>query len=347
MAPRHRRPFTVVKEAHVRTTRPARLALLAAVLPLVLVACGDDGDDGSATPSDAPSAAATGDAGDAGDSGDEATFPVTVDTQNGPVEIAEQPEQIVSLSATATEMLFAIGAGDAVVAADSFSNYPAEAPTTDLSGFEPNVEAIVGYDPDLVIASSDPGELVSGLEAVGIAAIVLPSAVTLDDTYTQIEQLGAVTGHIGDAAELVGRLQTEVDELVAQVPADAPPVTYYHELDANLYTVTSGTFIGEIYALAGLTNIADEAPDAAGGYPQLSPEFIVTADPDVIFFADGGAGGVTAADIAARPGWDQLTAVQQDRVIEVDPDIASRWGPRVVDFLRLVIEQRTALAPVD
>ncbi|WP_198663462.1 ABC transporter substrate-binding protein [Jiangella endophytica] len=325
----------------MRTIRPARLALLAAALPLVLVACGDDSDDSSAAPSDAPSSAA------AGDSGDDAAFPVTVDTQDGPVEIAEQPEHIVSLSATATEMLFAIGAGDAVVAADSYSNYPADAPTTDLSAFEPNVEAIIGYDPDLVIASSDPGELVSGLAAVDIPAIVLAPAVTLDDTYTQLEQLGAVTGHVGDAAELVGQLRSDVDELVAQVPADAPPVTYYHELDPNLYTVTSGTFIGEIYRLAGLTSIADEAPDAAGGYPQLSPEFIVTANPEIVFFADGGAGGVTADDIAARPGWDQLSAVQQDRVVEVDPDIASRWGPRIVDFLRTVVEQRTALAPAE
>ncbi|TDD72296.1 ABC transporter substrate-binding protein [Jiangella aurantiaca] len=325
----------------MRSTRPLRLALLAAALPLVLVACGDDGDGDAAAPSDAPPPAA------ATDAGNEATFPVTIDTQDGPVEIAEQPEKIVSLSATATEMLFAIGAGDAVVAADSYSNYPAEAPTTDLSAFEPNIEAIVGYDPDLVIASSDPGGLVSGLAAVDVPAVVLAPAATLDDTYTQLEQLGAVTGHVGDAAELVERLQSDVDELVAQVPADAPPVTYYHELDANLYTVTSSTFIGEIYSLAGMTSIADDAPDAAGGYPQLSPEFIVTANPDVVFFADGGVGGVTAEDIAARPGWDQLTAVQENRVVEVDPDIASRWGPRIVDFLRTVVEERTALAPVE
>lgn len=323
----------------MRSTRPTRAALLLAALPLVLVACGDDDGD-SAAPSDAPSSAPAADAGDA-------AFPVTVDTANGPVELAEQPEKIVSLSATATEMLFAIGAGDAVVAADSYSNYPADAPTTELSAFEPNVEAIVGYDPDLVVASNDPGELVSGLSAVGIPAIVLPAAATLDDTYAQLEQLGAVTGHVGDAAEVVGTMQSDIDELVAQVPADAPPVTYYHELDANLYTVTSGTFIGEIYGLAGLANVADEAPDAAGGYPQLSPEFIVTANPEIVFFADGGVGGVTADDIAARPGWDQLSAVQQDRIVEVDPDIASRWGPRIVDFLRVVVEERAALAPVD
>ncbi|WP_425503477.1 ABC transporter substrate-binding protein [Jiangella mangrovi] len=317
---------------------------MAAALPLVLVACGDDDGDATASGGDSPSAAS--DPSDPSEGGDEAAFPVTIDTANGPVEITEQPEQIVSLSATATEMLFAIGAGDSVVAADSYSNYPAEAPTTDLSGFEPNVEAIVGYAPDLVIASSDPGDLVSSLAEVGVPAVILAPAVTIDDTYTQLEQLGAVTGQVGDAAELVGQMQTDIDALLAQVPADAAPATYYHELDPNLFTVTSATFIGELYAMAGWTNIADEAPDAAGGYPQLSPEFLVTANPDVVFFADGGAGGVVAEDIAARPGWDQIAAVQQDRIVEVDPDIASRWGPRVVDFLRLVIEERTALASV-
>lgn len=325
----------------MRTIRPARIALLAAALPLVLVACGDDGDT-TASGGDSPSASS--DPSEGG--GDEAAFPVTVETANGPVEITEQPQQIVSLSPTATEMLFAIGAGDAVVAADSYSNYPAEAPTTELSGFEPNVEAIVGYAPDLVIASSDPGDLVSSLSEVGVPAIILAPAVTIDDTYTQLEQLGAVTGHIADAAEVAGQMQTDIDELLAEVPADAEPVTYFHELDPNLYTVTSGTFIGALYDMAGFTNVADQAPDAAGGFPQLSPEFIVTANPDVIFFADGGAGGVVAEDIAARPGWDQIAAVQQDRIVEVDPDIASRWGPRVVDFLRLVIEERTALASV-
>lgn len=321
----------------MRTTRLDRLTLLAAALPLVLVACGDDGDS-TASGDGSPSSDAS--------SSESATFPVTIDTATGPVEIAEQPQQIVSLSPTATEMLFAIGAGDTVVAADSYSNYPAEAPTTDLSGFEPNVEAIVGYDPDLVIASSDPGDLVSSLAEVDIPAVILSPAVTLDDSYTQLEQLGVATGQVGGAAEVVAQMQADVDELLAQVPADAAPATYYHELDPNLFTVTSSTFIGEIYAMAGMQNVADEAPDTAGGYPQLSPEFLITANPDVIFFADGGAGGVTADAIAARPGFDQLTAVQQDRIVEVDPDIASRWGPRIIDFLRIVIEERTALASV-
>lgn len=321
----------------------SRLAV-AAALPLALVACGDDSDDGGTA---APSETAGAEAGADGDTDDDTAFPVTVGTGDAAVELTAEPESIVSLSPTATEMLFAIGAGDKVVAADSYSNYPADAPTTELSGFEPNVEAITGYDPDLVVASSDPGELVDSLDLVGVPTLILPAAVTLDDTYTQLEQLGGATGQVGEAAEVVAQMQADIEELVSEVPADAEPVTYFHELDPNLYTVTSNTFIGEIYGLAGMTSIADAAGAAGGDYPQLAPEHILTADPDVIFFADGGVGGVVADDIAARPGWDQLTAVQEGRIVEVDPDIASRWGPRIVDHLRIVVEQRSALVPAE
>jgi iron complex transport system substrate-binding protein len=296
--------------------------------PFLLIACGDDDPESTAA---APS--------------DSASYPVTVGSGKDAVEIEAQPEQIVSLSPTATEMLFAIGAGDQVVAADSYSNYPEDAPTTDLDGFEPNVEAILGYEPDLVVASSDPGDLVAGLDRVDVPTLLLPAAVTLDDTYTQIEQLGVATGHVADATEVVGQMRSDIESLVAEVP-EGQPVTYFHELDANLYTVTGSTFIGELYDMAGMTSIADDAPDAAGDYPQLSPEYVLSSDPDLIFLADGGPGGVTAGDVANRPGWDQLTAVQNDQVIEVDPDIASRWGPRVVDYLEVLVEARSELQPV-
>jgi cobalamin transport system substrate-binding protein len=299
--------------------------------PFLLFACGDD-DPASSSTADPPS--------------ESASFPVTVGSGKNAVDIESQPQQIVSLSPTATEMLFAIGAGDQVVAADQYSNYPAEAPTTDLDGFQPNVEAVIGYEPDLVIASYDPGDLVASLDKVGVPTLMLPAAVTLDDSYTQIEQLGVATGHVGEAGEVVSQMQSDIDSIVADVP-DGAPVTYFHELDANLYTVTGSTFIGQLYDMAGMTSIADDAPDAAGDYPQLSPEYVVSSDPDLIFLADGGSnGGVTADEVANRPGWDQLTAVQNDHVIEVDPDIASRWGPRVVDYLQTLVDARSQLQPV-
>ena len=299
--------------------------------PLLLIACGDD-DPQSSAAADTPS--------------DAASYPVTVGTGKNAVEIESQPEKIVSLSPTATEMLFAIGAGDQVTAADQYSNYPADAPTTDLDAYQPNVEAIIKYEPDLVITSYDPSDLVASLDKVGVPTMMLPAAVKLNDTYDQIEQLGAATGHLGEAAEVVGKMKSDIDSIVADVP-DGPPVTYYHELDANLYSVKGSTFIGQLYEMAGMKSIADNAPDAAGDYPQLSPEYVVSSDPDLIFLADGGSnGGVTVDDVANRPGWDELSAVQNDRVIEVDPDISSRWGPRVVDYLKTLVEARAQLQPV-
>jgi iron complex transport system substrate-binding protein len=236
-------------------------------------------------------------------------------------------------------MLFAIGAGDQVVAVDSLSTYPAEAPVTGLGAFEPNVEAIAAYEPDLVVLSFDPGDVVAGLEALDIETLLLPTASSLEDTYAQLEQLGEVTGRAEEAAAEVDRIRSALEELAASVPERDDPLTYYHEVDDTLYTVTSQTFIGEIYALAGLENVADPAdPDgAAGGYPQLSAEFLVDADPDLIFLADTVCCGQTAQTVAARPGWDALSAVQAGRIIELDDDIASRWGPRVVDFLETIV----------
>jgi iron complex transport system substrate-binding protein len=249
------------------------------------------------------------------------------------------PERIVSMSATSTEMLFAIGAGDQVVAADEQSNHPPEAPTTDLSAYEPNIEAITTYEPDLVVVS-DPGELQEGLEQVGIEVLVAPAATTLADTYEQILELGEVTGHDDEAAELVDSMKTDIEELVSDVPERDEPLTYFHELDDTLYTVTSSTFIGELYSLAGLENVADpaDAEGQSGGYPQLSAEFLVDADPDLVFLADTKCCQQDLASFGARPGFAGMTAVTTGQVVSLDDDIASRWGPRVVDFLRIIID---------
>ncbi len=273
-------------------------------------------------------------------------FPVTIETTSGPVRIPERPRRIVSLSPTSTEVLFAIGAGDAVVAVDSLSDYPAEAPVTDLSAFQPNVEAIASFTPDLVVVSFDPGDLASGLEALGIPTILHPAASDLDDAYAQIEQLGAATGHLAEAAALVARMRSEIDDIVASLPAMPAPPTYYHELDPTFYSVTSGTFVGELYDLLGLRNIADAADASGSGYPQLSAEYVIDQDPDLIFLADTRCCGQSAASVAERPGWDELTAVRTGRVVELDDSVASRWGPRIVDFLRTVADAVTALEKV-
>ena len=244
------------------------------------------------------------------------------------------PTKIISLSPSLTETLFAVGAGDQVIAVDALSNYPADAPVTDLSGFEPNVEAIAQYEPDLVMVSDDLNNVVSGLQALDIPVMHLPAAVTLDDTFAQIEQIGAATGHVADAAAVVADMQTRIDDVLATVPDEE--LTYYHELDSTLFSVTSKTFIGEVYSSFGLVNIADAADTDGTGYPQLSAEYLLEQDPDLIFLADTKCCGESAATAAARPGWSELTAVQNGGVIELDDDVASRWGPRVVELFEAI-----------
>jgi iron complex transport system substrate-binding protein len=260
----------------------------------------------------------------------------------------EAPEKIVSMSATATEMLFAIGAGDQVVAVDSNSNFPEEAPTTDLSAYEPNVEAITGYAPDLVVTDGT-GDLDASLEKVGIDLLALPAATTLEDTYDQLALLGDVTGHRDEADDLIADMQADIKELTEAVPERETPLSYFHELDNTLYSVTSDTFIGELYAIAGLQNVADpaDADGQSGGYPQLSAEFLVQADPDLIFLADTKCCQQTAETFGARPGFAALQAVTEGNVVLLDDDIASRWGPRVVDLLRTIIEAVLAVPATD
>ncbi|MEH6821179.1 MAG: ABC transporter substrate-binding protein [Dietzia psychralcaliphila] len=248
------------------------------------------------------------------------------------VAASGEPRAIISLSPTTTEMLYAVGAGDRVIAVDERSDFPEDAPVTDLSGYTPNLEAILGYQPDLVVATDDTGDIVSGLERSGVEVLLLPAAQTLDDTYTQLEQVGAATGTIGEAAELVSRMRAEIDEIVASVPERETPLTYFHELDDTFYTVTDDTYIGEVYSLLGMTSIAT----GDDTYPQLSEELILEADPDLVMLADAQCCGITPEVVAERPGWGELSAVRQDRVFVVDEDLASRWGPRVVDFMREV-----------
>ena len=267
-----------------------------------------------------------------------APFPVTINASNGPVQIAARPTRIVSLSPTATEMLYAIGAGKQVVAVDSDSNYPASAPHTSLSGYQPNIEAIASYSPDLVIAASDPGGLVKSLKSLSIPVLLEPAAQKLTDSYSQISQLGQATGHPVQATALDKQMRTQIAHIVASVPKPTKPLTVYNELDDTYFSATSSTFIGQVYKTFGLKNIADKAKGAGGGYPQLSSEYIVAANPSLIFLADTKCCHQTPATVAARPGWSHIAAVVHHQVVPVDDDIASRWGPRVVDFYRIVAQ---------
>jgi iron complex transport system substrate-binding protein len=298
-----------------RSPRPVLVALVLALL-LALTACGGSSSDDSA--------AASG-------SGD-GDWPVTVTGDNGDLTLDAQPEKIVSMSASATEMLFAIDAGDQVEAVDSTSNYPEGVPTTDLSSFTPNAEAIAKYSPDLVVLSDDLNGIVDALDALEVPTLLLGAATDLDASYTQIETLGDATGHADEARDVIADMQDRIKAAVASVPQDVDGMRVYHELDPTFYSAASSTFIGGIYSLFGLENIADGAPDAAGGYPQLSAEYIVGQAPDLIVLADTVCCDQSAQTLAQRPAFDTVPAVKDGRVLAANDDIASRWGPRVADF---------------
>ena len=249
------------------------------------------------------------------------------------------PTRIVSLSPTATEDLFAIDAGKQVIAVDDQSTFPQAAPRTKLSGFKPNVEAIARYKPDLVVIANDTNKLAAQLKKLKIRVLIQPAATDLSQVYAEIAQLGAATGHRPKAAKLVASMKSRIAGIVASVPARSTPLTYYHELDPTFYSVTSSTFIGKIYGLLGLKNIADDATGAESGYPQLSSEAIVAKNPSLVFLADTKCCQINAAAVAARPGWSNVAAVTNGGVVELDDDIASRWGPRVVSFLKTVADR--------
>ena len=270
------------------------------------------------------------------------TFPLTISTAAGKVTIPHRPARIVSLSGTATEDLFAVGAGKQVVAVDAYSTYPAEAPRTSLSGFTPNVEAIAGYSPDLVVASDDTNNLVSQLGRLQIPVLVEPPANDLDGVYAQISQIGQGTGHSAQAATTDSNIKQQVQTILRSVPSRKTPLTVYHELDQTYFSATTHTFIGQIYKLLGMQSIADRAPGTTD-YPQLSAEYVISANPDVIVLADTVCCSQSLATVAARPGWSSIRAVKTGAVVPVRDEIASQWGPRIVVFMQTVVDALKAL----
>ncbi len=269
----------------------------------------------------------------------QASFPVTVTAANGTVHLPKRPASIVSLAPSATEMLYSIGAGSQVTAVDQDSDYPASAPRTNLSGLTPNIEAIVARKPDLVVVSYDATSLTKRLATFGIPVLALPAPANVNGVYAEFGQLGQATGHERQARAEVSMLRHQIAAFGAKVPQRSKPLTYYYELDQTYYSVTSTTFIGRLLGLLGMTSIADAASGAAaaGGYPQLSAEFIVKANPDYIILADTICCHQDAAKVLARPGWAGLPAVRAHHIIALNDNIASRWGPRIVSLLGTIL----------
>ena len=264
----------------------------------------------------------------------QAQFPVTITTPAGKVTVPKRPTRIVSLSPTATESLFAVGAGPQVVAVDDQSDYPKSAPKTALSGFTPNVEAIASYRPDLVVTSYNPRGFVESLNRLGIPVIFHDAPKRFAGAYQQIRQLGLVTGREAGAARVIRSMKTRIARIVQAARGKTERLSVYHELTPDYYSASSRSFVGQLYAALGLKNIADEADSAGTGFPQLSAEYIVASSPDLIVLADSICCGQKPSTVAARPGWDRINAVRTGSIVRVHDSVASRWGPRLVSFFR-------------
>jgi ABC-type Fe3+-hydroxamate transport system substrate-binding protein len=312
------------------TGRRSRLALLAAPVLALAVGCGSSGTTTSTSAANQSTTQSSSQA---------PTYPVTVQGSNGSLTITAQPKRIVSLSAAETEILWSMGAGSQVVAVDDQSNYPQGVPTTKLSSYKPNAEAIAGYNPDLVVLSNDQNGIVGALGKLKIPTLVLTAPQTLDDSYTQFTTLGKATGHEAEATKQAQTVKDRIAAAVASVPKSTKPLSVYHELEQDYYSATSKTFIGSVYSLFGLKNIADAAKGADSGYPQLSAEYVVQQAPDLIVLADTRCCGQTPQTLAKRPAFGTIPAVKDGKIVAADDDIVSRWGPRTADFAELIAKE--------
>jgi len=248
------------------------------------------------------------------------------------------PKRIISLSPSATEDLFAIGAGLQVIAVDDLSNYPTSAPITKLSAFTPNVEAIAAYQPDLVVLNANATkaqDIQSALEKLKIKVFVEHAPNTLADAYSEITALGTATGNLSKAQMVISDMKVKISKIVTTAKKHKS-LFIFHELDNTLYSATSTTFIGHVYADFKLVNIADKAAKADdAGYPQLQSEYIIKTNPQIIFLSDA-QDGVTPAAVAKRAGWSGISAVKKHQIVALPKDIPSRWGPRLVDFYQTI-----------
>jgi iron complex transport system substrate-binding protein len=265
-------------------------------------------------------------------------YPLTVKFGGFTTTIPKKPTKIISLSPSATEIFFALGAGSQILAVDSLSNFPTNAPISQISAFEPNVEAVIAKKPDLVLLSVESmksSQTRDALMKFGIPVLMEKAPLTLKDVYAENTMLARVTDRQAAGLRLNSSMAKSIKNIVAKADKSTK-VRIFHELDDTYYSVTSNTFIGKVYKEFGAINIADAASGAdSSGYPQLSAEYLVKSDPQVIFLADAQY-GVTSDSVAKRAGWSQISAVKNNKIVELPADIPSRWGPRLVNFYRLI-----------
>lgn len=262
-------------------------------------------------------------------------FPVTVqDGVGNQVTLETEPDRIVSLAPSHTEILYALGLGDKVVGVTEYCNYPPEAAEkTKVGAFDAiDLEQVVGLEPDLVLATTmHMAEAVPALQELGITVFVIDPQ-TVSHVLRAISAIGHITGEDEAAEALVSDMQARVDAVRDTIDGATRPTVFW-ELGAELFTAGPGSFIDDLIRMAGGENVAS---DADTPWPQMSVEAILLANPDVIVLADHNY-GQTAEMVAERPGWGDLRAVQEGSIVEItNDDIVSRPGPRIVDGLEFL-----------
>jgi len=243
--------------------------------------------------------------------------------------------RIVSVSPTHTETLFALGLGEFVVGVDSESDFPEAALDVRRDDLEPDsadLAPLLSLAPDVVIIGDDPTGLAQRLDAEGIASFTGPEPDTLDDVYAQIVGIAGVVGRPELGEDLVASMRVSITASVASLPANSGR-TYFHEVDPSLVTITPGNFLDSVYGELGLESIV--APDPSG-FTAVTPDQVLSANPDVIMLADVECCAVSADVLANRPGWSGLSAVSNGAVVELQDYMVMRWGPRVVDLVEAV-----------
>ena len=245
------------------------------------------------------------------------------------------PKRIISLSPSITEILFEIGSGNQVIAVDNLSNYPNEAPISDISAYDPNVEAISLLNPDLVILSYNIKNLKAALKKIGIETIYLPAPLNFEDILDQIDYLGLQTGNEDKAKKLISKMKNRMKTL-QKLRENETATKIYHEIDPNYYSPSKFSFIGDIYQKLNYKNVADKADTSNLGYPKLSPELIISENPDLIVLP--GKDNKYVEKVKLRPGWGYIEAVKKNNFLLTNNDIASRWGPRILNFASILVE---------
>lgn len=268
----------------------------------------------------------------------EGTFPVTVtDDNKESVTINAKPMRIVTTAPANTEVVFALGAGDRVVGVTSLDDYPPEvAGIAKIGDFQPNAEAIIGLDPDLVLGYSGNEEALAPIKSNGVPVLIFNPS-TLEQIYANITTIGAVTGATGKATELVDYVKAQIKSVSDAAAAAGDSPTVFYALDNTLWTSGPGSFVDELLTLAHATNVA-AAPGADGvaaqAFYQFAPEQLVAADPDVILLP--GSTYKSAEEFTGDPRFAGLKAVKAGRVLVIDDVIVTRPGPRIADGLKIL-----------